>query len=63
MTTQEFTAALDDIKIDLRALWESALEARDAANAVMDKRQALEMKLTGMQTKALQAERDKLTKR
>lgn len=62
MTTEEFTDTLDEIKTDLRDLWESALEARNAANNVLDKRMALDMKLTKMQTKALQAEHDELTK-
>lgn len=56
MTTQEFTKALDDIKADLRDLFQSALESRDAANEMLDKKHALDMKITQMQTKAMQDE-------
>lgn len=56
MTTQEFTNALDDIKAELRGLFQSALESRDAADEVIAKKHALVMKITQMQTKAMQDE-------
>lgn len=62
MTTQEFTKALDDIKADLAGLWESALEARDAADDVLDRKVKLDMKITQIQTKAMQDDIDNRTR-
>lgn len=58
MTTQDFTKALDDIKEELRGLWQSALESRDAADEVLAKKHALDTKITQMQSKAMQDELD-----
>lgn len=56
MTIDKFNANLEVIEADLRQLWESALEARNAANDVLNQKQALEIKIVQMRNEALQAE-------
>lgn len=56
MTTQEFTAALDEVKEDLRDLFQLAVATRNAAQDVLNAKHELESKITRMQNKAMQDE-------
>lgn len=55
MTIEQFNTNIEVIETDLRKLWESALDARNAANDVLNQKQSLDSKIMQMRNDALQA--------
>lgn len=64
MNTRELDPIMNEIEAGLADLWESALTARNAADEVLKKKQALAMRITQIRTEVIKAEiakREKVT--